>query len=69
MMSFVTHKCKMMISPDCFSIFSKCLIFLVVGRVKGQKMAQNDKKTMSFMLHIAGTIHHMIVNLWYTFVK
>ena len=43
MMSFVTHKCKMMISPDCFFIFSKCLIFLVVRRLKGQKMAQNDK--------------------------
>ena len=36
-------------------------IFQVVSGVKGQKMVQNDKKIMSVVLHISGTIHHMIV--------
>ena len=44
--SFVVHNCKMIISPVIFFffIFFKILIFQVVRRVKGQKMAQNDKK-------------------------
>ena len=33
----------------------------LVGEVKGQKMAQNDKKFLSVSLCISGTIHHMIV--------
>ena len=32
----------------------------VVSVIKGQKMAQNDKKYV-FALHISGTIHHMTV--------
>ena len=40
---FVVHKCKMIISPGVF-LFFKILILGLVWRVKGQKMAQNDKK-------------------------
>ena len=36
--------CKMMISYDVSFQFFKILIVQVVGGVKGQKMAQNDKK-------------------------
>ena len=36
-LSFVVHKCKMMISPGIFFHFFKILIFLVVSWVKGQK--------------------------------
>ena len=41
--------------------FFKILIFGVVRGVKVQKMVQNDKKILSVMLHISGTIHHIIV--------
>ena len=44
-----------------FFHFLKILIYSVVSRVKGQKMAQNDKNILSFTLHIAGSIHHVIV--------
>ena len=40
-----------MISPGVFFIFLKILIFGVVSGVKGQKMAQNDKKFC--LLHIS----------------
>ena len=46
-------------SPGFFSFFV-ILIFWVVKGVKGQKMVQNDKKILSVVLHISGTIHHMI---------
>ena len=49
-----------MISPDVFSFFQN-FDFLGVSGVEGQKMAQNDKKILSVMVHISGTIHHMIV--------
>ena len=42
--SFMKNKCKMIISPRYFFHFFKTLIFLVVLTVKGQKMAQNEKK-------------------------
>ena len=37
-MSFMIHLCKMMISPEVF------LFFRNVDWIKGQKMAQDDKK-------------------------
>ena len=40
---FLVHLCKMMISPSFFIIFD-IFIFWAVRAVKGQKMAQNDKK-------------------------
>ena len=49
-----------MTSPDVFSFFQN-FDFLGVSGVKGQKMAQNDKKILSVMVHISRTIHHMIV--------
>ena len=52
-----------MVHISCFfSHFSQILIFRVNSGVKGQKKkkrAQNDKN--SVMLHISGTIHHMII--------
>ena len=41
--SFVVHKCEMM-KYRVFLFFFKILIFRVVNGVKGQKMAQNNKK-------------------------
>ena len=58
--SFVVHKWKMIISPGIFFYFFKILIFWVARRVKGQKMAKSQK-TLSFVLYISGTIHHMIL--------
>ena len=52
-----------MVSPGLFLgvfFFFFNLIFRTVSGVKGQRMAQNDKK-LSVMLHMAGTIHHMIL--------
>ena len=45
----------------CFFRFFKSLIFRVVSGVKGQNMVQIDKKIMSVVLGISGTVHHMIV--------
>ena len=42
--SIMVCKCKMIISSSVFFIFFKTLILQVFRRVKGQKMAQNDKK-------------------------
>ena len=50
----------MMISPGAFFIFCLFSFFGLLGGVKGQKMAQDDKKIMSVALHISGTIHHVI---------
>ena len=58
-LSFVVHKCKMIISPRSFSIFFKILIFQVVRRVKVQKMARNDKKLCQSCLYISGNTHYM----------
>ena len=66
-LSFVVRKCKIIKSPGLFFIFFKIMIFWVVRRVKGQKMAQNGKKLCrAFYLksHISYDLH-----LWYTCVK
>ena len=55
---------KRIISQAFFSFFSKFwFLGLLEGVVKGQKMAQNDKKILSFSLCISESVHHMIVNL------
>ena len=48
-----------LISSSVFFIFFKIVISWIVSKVKGYKMAQNDKK-LSGTLHLSGTIHHMI---------
>ena len=50
----------MMISPGAYFIFFYVFFFWAFRGVKGQKMAQDDKKFMSVALHISGTIYHMI---------
>ena len=42
-------------------LFYQNLDFSGCCGVKGQKMAQNDKKNLSVLLHISKSIHHMIV--------
>ena len=59
--SFMVHMCKMIISPGFFFQFFKIVIFWVVWRVERQKIVQNDKKILSVMLYISGTIHNMVV--------
>ena len=44
MISFVEHKCKVIISPCIFFIFSKFLFFWVARRVIGKKMPKMTKK-------------------------
>ena len=69
MMSFVVQKCKSIKSPDFFSHFFKIFIFWIARRVKGEKMAQNDKNFVcralclrkhnswsSFMVHMCKRI-------------
>ena len=52
---------KRIISSGIFFIFFKTLIFKIIRvEVKGQKMAQSDKK-FCVSLQISGTVHHMIV--------
>ena len=59
----------MMTSPGIFLIFFfEIFIFWAVGRVKGQKIVQNDKKILSVTLDISGTILHMVgkkAKKWY----
>ena len=58
---FLLHKFKMMTSPNAFFIFSKFSFsgLLRWRELKRQKMAQNDKSSVS--LCILGTVSHMIV--------
>ena len=51
----------MMISPGFFLQFFEIFIFWAVSSVKGQKMAQDDKKILSVALHVSGTMYHMVV--------
>ena len=44
-----------------FLFFWKILIFWIHRGGKGQKTVQNNKKIMSVVLHISGTIYHMTV--------
>ena len=44
-----------------FFQFFEIFIFWAVSRVKGQKMAQDDKKILSVALHVSRTIYHMVV--------
>ena len=53
--SFVVCKCRMMMSPGGFFMFFKILIFQNFRRVKGEKMAQHDKKNCPSYLYISGT--------------
>ena len=64
---FMVHLCKLMISLGVFFIFSKFWFCGLLGGSKYKKMAQNDKKTLSFALYISGTIHNFLifrVNSW-----
>ena len=56
----VLQKCKMKYSGTCFFHFFNITIFWVVSGVKGEKMAENNKK-ICVVLHILGAIYHMIV--------
>ena len=60
-LSFIVHMCKIIVSVGIFFIFSKFLFFGCAREVKVEKMVQNDKKILSVVLSISGTIHHMIV--------
>ena len=53
---------KMMISPGFFLFFFSISIFLAVKGVKGQKIAQNEKITITFVTrrHSTGTVMIMI---------
>ena len=48
------------ISRIFFLFFFLIFIFQAVMGVKGQKIAQDDKKSLSVALHISGIIYHMI---------
>ena len=52
---------KMIIPPGVFSFFKILIFWVVRGWVKGQKIAQHDKKIISVAHDISATMHHMIV--------
>ena len=56
---FLVYLCKMMM----FSYFFKILIFLVVRGVKGQKIVQNDKNSVSHASYLRNHkyAHHFVV--------
>ena len=47
-------------SPGAFFILD-IFIFWAAWGIKGQKIAQDDKKILSVALHISGTIYHKIL--------
>ena len=51
----------MMISPGFFLFIFDVFIFRTVRWGGGQKIAQDDKQSLSVALHISGTIHDMIL--------
>ena len=59
---FLVYLCKIMISSGVFFHFFKILIFSVVRRVKGQKMAQNDK---GFCLSHSSSQEPYLIWLWF----
>ena len=58
-LSFMVHKCKMIISPGFFLFFSKFWIFGFLGGSNGKKWPKMTKKLVS--LRISGTVPHMIM--------
>ena len=68
--SGTVHCCKMIVSPGVFFIFFlEFWFFWAVREVKGQKIAQNQKITItSVKRHIWGTVYHMIM-IFGTLVK
>ena len=51
---------KRKICPGSFFHYFKILIFIIIWGVRGQKMAQNDKKIIFVTSYISGTIKHMM---------
>ena len=61
-LSIMIHRCKVIISPDiCFHFFKK-KFFLLVRRIKRQKMAQNYK-ILSVVFYISRTVHHIWLSI------
>ena len=60
-LSFMVPMCKIIISPGVFFNF-EILVFRVVRGLKGQKMAQNDKK---FCLSYSVSQELYIIWLWF----
>ena len=61
-LSIMIHICKVIISPDiCFHFFKK-KFFLLVRRIKRQKMAQNYK-ILSVVFYISRTVHHIWLSI------
>ena len=61
-LSIMIHICKVIISPDiCFHFFKK-IFFLLVRRIKRQKMAQNYK-ILSVVFYISRTVHHIWLSI------
>ena len=61
MIMILVHLCKMMISASGFFIFRDVRGGGGGRGLKGQKMAQDDKKNLPVAVDIPGTIYHMIV--------
>ena len=57
---FLVHLCKMMITPGIFSIFQN-FDFLCCWWGKSAKNGPKWQKILSVVLHISGTIYHIIV--------
>ena len=58
---FMLHMCNRIISPGGFFNLFQISIFGVNTGIKGQNMAQNDKKIRSVVFHISVSTHHLIV--------
>ena len=60
-LSFIVHKCRMIISLGAIFIFSKFWIFRFLGGSKRAKNSPKWQKFLSVILHVSGTIHYVII--------
>ena len=66
--SFLVHLCKMMMSLDIVSVFSKFWFFRLLGGWKGKKWSKMTKNSVCHAQYLGNHISYEC-HLWYTFVK
>ena len=62
----VVHKCKMIISPDVFLVFSKFRFFGLLGESESKKWSKMTKNAVRRVLYLTNHTSYDL-HLWYTF--
>ena len=67
-LSFMVHRCKMIISPVVFFLFSKLWLFRLLGRLKGKKWPKMPKNSVRRAFYLRNHTSYDL-HLWNTFEK